>query len=73
MALHRCSLDKHFIGKETTPLDDDNELIDDEEPVLECNDLVLRSTDRNLKPLVDAGLSSNGVRSSHSRKWVFSS
>jgi hypothetical protein len=51
------SLDKHFIGKETTPLDDDNELIDDgEEPVLECNELVLRSDDRNLQPLVDAGI-----------------
>ena len=58
--LHRktiVSLDKHFIGKETTPLDDDNELIDDgEEPVLECNELVLRSGDRNLQPLVDAGI-----------------
>jgi hypothetical protein len=46
-----------FIGKETTPLDDDNELIDDgEEPVLECNELVLRSNDRNLQPLIDAGI-----------------
>jgi hypothetical protein len=51
------SIDKHFIGKETTPLDDDNELIDDgEEPVLECNELVLRSNDRNLQPLIDAAI-----------------
>jgi hypothetical protein len=55
------SIDKHFIGKETTPLDDDNELIDDgEEPVLECNELVLRSNDRNLQPLIDAGIEFRG-------------
>ena len=43
------SLDKHFIGKETTPLDADNEFIGDDEPVLDCNEPVLRSNDRNLQ------------------------
>jgi hypothetical protein len=49
------SLDKHFIGKETTPLDDDSELIDDgEEPVLDLNEFVLRGNDWNLRPLIEA-------------------
>jgi hypothetical protein len=50
-------IEARAIGKETTPLDDDSELIDDgEEPVLECNDLILREVDRNLKPLIEAGI-----------------
>jgi hypothetical protein len=57
------SLDKHYIGKETTPLDDDSELIDDgEEPVLECNDLILRDVNRNLQPLIDAGIEFRQVK-----------
>jgi len=40
------SLDKHFIGKETNPLDDDNDDAQDDEPIVTSNDLVLRSGDR---------------------------
>jgi hypothetical protein len=50
------SLDKHYIGKETSPLDDDNELLRDDEPITTSSDLVLRSVDRNLQPLIDAGI-----------------
>lgn len=51
------SLDKHFIGKETNPLDDDVELAqDDENPLVTSCDRVLRDDDRNLLPLLDAGL-----------------
>ena len=50
------SVDKHYIGKETSPLDDDNELLPDDEPITTSSDLVLRSADQNLQPLVDAGI-----------------
>jgi hypothetical protein len=50
------SLDKSFIGKETNPLDDDNEDTQDDEPIVTSNDLVLRGSDRNLQPLIDAGI-----------------
>jgi hypothetical protein len=50
------SLDKHDIGKETSPLDDDNELLRDDQPITTSSDLVLRSSDQNLQPLVDAGI-----------------
>jgi hypothetical protein len=50
------SLDKYYIGKETSPLDDDNELLRDDEPITTSSDLVLRSAERKLQPLVDAGI-----------------
>lgn len=50
------SIDKHFIGKETTPLDDDSELIDEEDAVLTCDDLVYRGGDQNLRPLIEASI-----------------
>ena len=55
------SLDKHFIGKETNPLDDDNEDAQDDEPIVTSSDLVLRSGDRNLQPLIDAGIKNKYV------------
>src|SRR5262249_5461679 len=55
------SLDKHFIGKETKPLDDDNEDAQDDEPIVTSSDLVLRSGDRNLQPLIDAGIENKYV------------
>jgi hypothetical protein len=48
------SLDKHYIGKETLPLDDDNEDTQDDEPITTSSDLVLRSIGRNLQPVLDA-------------------
>jgi hypothetical protein len=67
IAAHRETLFPNFIGKETTPLDDDNELIDDgDEPVLECNELVLRGGERNLQPLVNAG-----IEFRHGRRLTF--
>jgi hypothetical protein len=48
------SLDKHYIGKETSLLDDANEDTQDDEPITTSSDLVLRSIDRNLQPLIDA-------------------
>jgi hypothetical protein len=49
------SLDKHYIGKETSPLDDDNELLIDE-PITTSSDLVLRGAEQNLQPLIDVGI-----------------
>ena len=48
------SLDKHYIGKETSPLDDDNGDTQDDEPITTSSDLVIRSIGRNLQPLIDA-------------------
>lgn len=53
---HIVSLDKHFIGKETSPLDDHNEDAQDDEPITTSNDLVIRGRDLNLQPLIDAGI-----------------
>lgn len=55
------SLDKHFIGKETSPLDDDNEDTQDDEPITTSSDLVLRSADRNLQPLTDVEIEDGAV------------
>jgi hypothetical protein len=50
------SLDKHFIGKETSPLDDDNEDTQDDVPITTSSDLVLRSKERNSQPVMNIEL-----------------
>ena len=55
------SLDKHYIGKETSPLDDDNEDTQDDTPITTSSDLVLQSADRNLQPIMDVEIEDGAV------------